>query len=196
MRTSLLIVFSALLLFVPFLAPANGTGGCRYSTVSIAPDRWFSVAAMLFSPFYRLKLSRGAGWTTAPSWLDTASLRRCQVRCFLLPPTSGPPRAVLPTAGCQGYGVFSRFCCHRFYWSLACSRSGIDFGLPPRLSRCWLGPMRQSLEFCWQRFINLFGQARSIQRRAWRSPSSGLQIWKIAPWILVQIGAVIGGIFL
>jgi hypothetical protein len=34
--------------------------------------------------------------------------------------------------------------------------------------------MPQSLEFCWQRFISLFGQAQSIQRKAWRSPSSCL----------------------
>jgi hypothetical protein len=80
-----------------FLPPANETDGCRYLTVSIAPDRLFSVAAMLFSRFYRQKLCREVGCTTAPSWPDTASLRRCPVLCFLLPPMSGPPRAVLPT---------------------------------------------------------------------------------------------------
>jgi hypothetical protein len=59
--------------------------------------------------------------------------------------------------------------------------------------------MRQSLEFCWQRFIRLFGQVESTSAKSLALALilfAGLQIWKIAPWILVLIGGVAGGIFL
>lgn len=120
---------------------------------------------MLFSRFYRLKLYRRGGMTTAPFWPDTASLRHCQGLCSLLRPILEPPKAVLPAAGWQGYGVSSRFCCHPFFWSRDCCRSGIDFGFPPRLSLCWPGLMRQSFhvhEFavspdCWCR-IHVVGR--------------------------------------
>jgi len=65
------------------------------------------------------------------------------------------------------------------------------------MTSAWYSTMTSKVP---QRFISLFGQPQSIQRRAWRSLAlilfAGLQIWKIAPWILVVIGAVSGGIFL
>jgi chromate transport protein ChrA len=99
-----------------FLPPVNRTDGCRYLTVSIARDRSFSAVATLFSHFYRRKLCRRAGRTTIPSWPDMASLRLCQVHCFLLRPISGRLRAVLPPVGWPDYGVFSRFFFHPCFW--------------------------------------------------------------------------------
>src|SRR5260221_1978678 len=154
---SALAIFAFCLLIVPLLAAGKRDGWLPLF------DSFYRTGSLVFGgghvvlPLYRLKLYRRVGWTTTPSWPDTASLRRCQVHCFLLRPIWGPLRAVIPPAGWQGYGVFSRFFCHPCFWLQDCSRSGIDFGLPPWLSRCWPEPMRQSLGFCWQRFINLFG---------------------------------------
>jgi chromate transporter len=163
-------VFAVCLLIVPLLAAGKRDG-------------WLP----LFDSFYRTgALVFGGGHVVLPllqaevvpkGWLDNNTFLAGYGIAQALPGPLFSFAAYLGAAkggspnGWQGYGVFSRFCCHRFYWSLACSRSGIDFGLPPRLSHCWLGPMRQSLEFYWQRFISLFGQVQSIPRRAWRSPS-------------------------
>jgi hypothetical protein len=143
---SSLVVFAFCLLIVPVVADGKRDGWLPLFDSFYRTGSLVFAAAMLFSRFCRLKLYRRAGWTTTHSWLDMASLRRCQVHCFLLRPISGPLRPVLPPVGWQGSGVFSRFFCHPCFWLRDCSRSGIDFELPP--------------------------------------------------WILVVIGAVLGGIFL
>jgi hypothetical protein len=92
-------LFALCLLFVSLLGAGKRDGWLPLF------DSFYRTGSLVFGgghvvlPLLQAEVVPRDWWTTALSWQDTPSLRRCQVHCFLLPLISGPPRAVLPTVG-------------------------------------------------------------------------------------------------